>query len=210
MNLVIFGATGATGVQLIEQGLAAGHTITAVARTPDAVTTRHERLRVLKGDVLDAESVAAAIAGQEAVLSAIGARNLDPTTVFSVGTANMLKGMHHHQVNRITVISASALDVGATIPFWQKWVIRLVLQRLLRHAYDDARLMEAALYASNVNWTIVRAPRLTDGAFTGKYQVAYDAPLSQAGISRADLAHYMLTHLTDPASYHKKVELAYK
>lgn len=209
MKLVIFGATGATGVQLVEQGIAAGHTITAVARKPEAITLRHAHLRVVQVDVFDAVGVAAAIAGQDAVISAIGATSLDPTTVFSEGTAHMLQGMKQHQVQRITVISASALDVGATIPFWQKAVIRLVLQRLLKHAYADARRMEKALYQSDVTWTIIRAPRLTNGAIRQRYRVAYDAPLSQAGISRADLAHYILTHLNDPASYHKKVELAY-
>lgn len=209
MNLLLFGATGGTGVQLLQQGLAAGHTITAFVRNPEAVTIQHERLRVIQGDVLNADSVAAAMVGQEAVISAIGARNLDPTTIFSEGTANMLKGMKAHGVGRIMVISASALDVGAGIPFWQKLVIRLVLQRLLKHAYADARQMEAFLQASDVDWTIVRAPRLTDGKLTGRYQVAYNAHLSQAGISRADLAEYMLKDLGNPASYCQKVELAY-
>jgi putative NADH-flavin reductase len=209
MNLLLFGTTGGTGIQLLQQGLAAGHTITAFVRNPEAVTTRHERLRVIQGDVLNADSVAATMGGQEAVISAIGARNLDPTTIFSVGTTNMLNGMKADGVRRIMVISASALEVGASVPLWQKIVIRLVLQRLLRYAYEDARRMEAALHASATDWTIVRAPRLTDGKQTGRYQVAYDAPLSQAGISRADLAEYMLKDLNSPASYHKKVELAY-
>lgn len=209
MNLLLFGATGGTGVQLLQQGLAAGHTITAFVRKPETVTIRHERLRLIQGDVLNPDSVAAAMVGQEAVISAIGARTLDPTTIFSEGTAHMLKSMKAHGVRRIMVISASALEVGANVPLWQKMVIRLVLQRLLRYAYEDARKMEVALQASDRDWTIVRAPRLTDGKATGHYQIAYNAHLSQAGISRADLAHYMLIDLENPASYHQKVELAY-
>lgn len=209
MKLVIFGATGGTGVQLLQQGLAAGHTITAVARKAEAVTIQHERLRVIQGDVMNADSVAAAIAEQEVVLSAIGARNLDPTTIFSVGTENMLNGMKAHGVRRMMVISAAPLEIGKNIPLWQKIAIRLVLRRLLKNAYEDAQRMETHLQASDVDWTIIRAPRLTDGKATGHYKVAYDAHLSQVGISRADLAEYMLKDLDNPASYHKKVELAY-
>ena len=74
MNLLILGATGGTGRALVEQALAAGHVVTAFARDPSKVRTKHQNLRVAKGDILDPASVEAAIHGQDAVLSALGIR----------------------------------------------------------------------------------------------------------------------------------------
>lgn len=74
MKLLIFGATGGTGRQLVEQALAQGQQVTAFARDPAKVSAKHENLRVAQGDMLRPESVEAAVAGQDAVLSALGVR----------------------------------------------------------------------------------------------------------------------------------------
>ncbi len=89
-RLVVFGATGGTGRALVEQALAAGHTVTAVARRPEAVGLQHARLTVLAGDVLTPASLEPAIAGHDAVLSALGVRARAPTTVCGEGVANIL------------------------------------------------------------------------------------------------------------------------
>lgn len=74
MKLLIFGATGGTGRQLVEQALAQGHTVTAFARDPAKITTKHANLRVAQGDMLQPASIEAAVAGHGAVLSALGIR----------------------------------------------------------------------------------------------------------------------------------------
>jgi putative NAD(P)-binding protein len=97
MRIVIFGANGPTGRILTKQALDAGHKVVAVTRHPEAFPLHHERLQVMRGDVLDLASVEQAVAGQDAVLSTIGAPfSRKPITVNSQGTANMIQAMNHH------------------------------------------------------------------------------------------------------------------
>src|SRR5512147_3139820 len=111
MRILIVGATGGTGRELVEQALERGHEVTAFARRPEAVAVRHERLRVARGDVMDAASVAAAVAGQEAVLSALGHKRwLYPTRILSQGTANVLDAMAKQGVRRF--VCETSLGVG--------------------------------------------------------------------------------------------------
>lgn len=208
-RLVVFGATGGTGEALVEQALAAGHTVTAVARRPEAVTLRHPRLRVLAGDVLAPASVDAAIVGQDAVLSALGAYARVPVTVCREGVANMLAAMARHGVRRILCVSATGIGDGATLPWHLRMFMRHILQPLLRHPYDDLRAMEATLQASDLDWTIVRPPRLTNGPRTGVVRHAIGEPLVGAThIARADLAGFMLARLDDRSLLRTSVEVA--
>src|SRR5437764_1203871 len=128
MKLVVFGATGGIGAQVVQQALAAGHEVTAVARRPEAITLRHECLKVVQGDVLDAESVRKAVMGKDVVVSAVGARDRGPTTVYSQGNANILQAMQAAHVRRIFCISASGLDPAI---WWQKIAAKVFLWRFL-------------------------------------------------------------------------------
>jgi putative NADH-flavin reductase len=104
MKLVIFGATGGTGRQLVEQALAEGHQVTAFARRPAALQVRHDRLRIAAGDVSDAARVESAIEGQDAVLSALGATKKQ--AICADGMANILAAMRRAGVRRVIVLSA--------------------------------------------------------------------------------------------------------
>jgi NAD(P)-dependent dehydrogenase (short-subunit alcohol dehydrogenase family) len=118
MNLIVFGATGGTGRQVVAQALTAGHAVTAVARRPDALAIRHDRLAVLHGDVLEPATLAQPLAGQDAVVSALGVRSRAPTTVFStvsdcheqaprarpVDRARRPGRLHHHTPRRAGLV----------------------------------------------------------------------------------------------------------
>jgi len=207
MKLVAFGSTGGIGAQVVELALAEGHEVTAVARRPSAVTLRHERLKVMQGDVLKADTLQEAITGQEVVVSAIGARDLAPTTVYSEGAANIVQAMQAANVHRIFCISASGLEPG---PLWQRLIAKPILWTILRNMYTDLVRMEKLVTASGLDWTILRPPRLTDGPRTGCYQAAVNQHLSHGSVlSRADVADYIVSHLKDETTYCGLVELAY-
>lgn len=207
MKLVIFGATGGIGSQVVTQALAAGHRVTTVARRPSATTLRHEHLEVIQGDVLEPDTIRESIAGKDAVISAIGVRNLAPTTVYSEGVANMIQAMKAGNVRRILCTSAGGLEPG---PRWQRWIVRPLLWFILKNMYTDLVRMEAVVKASYLDWTILRPSTLTNGPRTGRYQAVVNRHLSHGfSISRADVADYIINHLGDRATNCGIVELAY-
>jgi len=207
MKLVVFGATGGIGSQAVKQGLDAGHEVTAVARHPSAITLQHERLDVIQADVLQPDTIQASIASKESVISALGVRNLAPTSLYSKGIMNIMLAMQASDVKRILCISASGLDPG---PRWERLIAKPLLWFILRNMYTDLVRMETVVKMSGLDWTILRPPTLTKGPRTGHYQAVINQHLSRNfSISRADVADYMINHLNDRATYCSMVELAY-
>ena len=123
MKIALLGATGGTGVAFLEMALEAGHDVTCVARTPSKITTTHERLEVLEGDVRRPQTLTPAFAGRDAVVGIFGVAGLKaamkPTDLYSVGTKNVLDAMTHAGCPRLLMISSSAVlyDPGAPA-FW--------------------------------------------------------------------------------------------
>lgn len=211
MRIVVFGPTGGTGRQLVAQALAGGHAVTAVARRPEALDLDHPRLVVRRADVLDPAAVAACVCGQDAVLSALGiGYRRHATTVYSAGLGNVMDGMRSAGVRRLMCVSTSGLDIPPGASWGQRLVFGAILHRVLHKPYDDMREMERRVRASGLDWTIVRAARMTNGRLTGRYRVGTGAALPRAwSVSRADVAHYMLAHLDDRAVVGVAVDLAY-
>src|SRR5258708_14579493 len=159
MKAIVFGSTGGIGRQVVEQALAANYEVTAIARRPEAITTQHPRLKVVRGDVLDPASFRQALAGQDVVVSALGVVTRGPTTVYSAGVANIVEAMRANGVRRLLCISASGLEPG---PRWQRIVAKQVLWRILKEMYTDLVRMEAVAEASDLAWTGIRPPPRTE------------------------------------------------
>ncbi len=208
MNVIVFGATGGIGHHVVEQALAAGQEVTAVARRPAAITLQHKCLHVVQGDVLNATTLTAPMCGQEAVFSSIGAPDRKPTVVYSQGVANIMKAMQSNGVRRLLCISATGLEPG---PWWQRVFAKPMLWYFLKESYTDLVRMEAEVRASQLDWTIVRPPKLDDGAHTGHYWWAANEHLKHCfSISRGDLADYMVSQVNNPATFRAVVEVASK
>ena len=209
MNLLVFGSTGGTGRELLRQALDQGHAVVAFVRDPAKIADlEHGNLRVVCGDVLDPAGVESAMAGQDAVLSAIGA-GAERTTLREDGTRNIVEAMEKARVKRL--ICQSSLGVGdsrANLTFFTKYIIVSVF---LRHAFADHERQEAVVRQSGLDWTIVRPPYLTDGPRTGAYRHGF--PTTQTGIkgkiSRADVADFMLKQLTDSTYLRQAPGLSY-
>lgn len=210
MDLLVVGAAGRTGRRIVDEALGAGHAVTAFVRRPDALDRQHDRLSVLTGDVLDASSVAAAMGGRDAVVSALGVKGRGVTTTFSAGMANILTAMKGHGVRRVVAISTAGLDPDVDMPLAQRLVSEYVVARMLRNLYRDQARMEGELEASGTDWTIVRATLLTEEPARGDYRVAVGGSIRHPGkISRSDLAAYIVACLPDPATYGKKAMISY-
>ena len=195
MNILIVGATRGIGRELVEQALASGNSVTALARHPERLAARHERLRKLRGDILDAESVSGAMAGQNAVCCAIGVSTpWEQPGVFSKGTERLLQAMKSNAVRRL--ICVTGIGAGDSRGHGGFLYDRVLFPLLLKSVYADKDRQEALIRAADVDWTIVRPGFLTNGPLTRSYRVLTDLAGVTAGrISRADVAHFMLEEL---------------
>jgi putative NADH-flavin reductase len=210
MKLTIFGATGATGTSLTELALAAGHEVTAVVRDAGRLAVpAHPRLRILTADVLDPASIAPAVEGTDAVISAIGPRGSGPTTVIQDSVRSIVAAMDKTGTRRFVQVSGSiAADEGESL--YMRYLIKPLARRtFLRDVCADMRAGEEEIRQSNLDWTIVRPPALTAKPATGRYRSAIDRNLPHGfRVSRADLAACMLALLDDPATVHRHVSIA--
>lgn len=210
MKLVVFGPTGGTGQQLIQQALDAGHLVTAVARRPEAISPAHPHLEVRQGDVLDPAWTGAGFQGADAVLSALGSRELGkPTTVYSAGATAILSAMAGTDVTRFIGVSATPVGPREQESLPERRLVYPLLRRFFGPGYDDMHRMEAILAASQSEWTVYRPPRLTNGPLTGNSRTAIDRRLPRAwNLSRADLAAAMIGAIGDPATVRKAIMIA--
>jgi putative NADH-flavin reductase len=205
MRITVFGATGPTGRQLTGQALTAGHEVTAVTRRPEKLSPR-AGLTMARADVTDPEAVEAAVAGSQAVLSALGAPlTRRPVEVYSTGTGHIMAAMHRQGVKRLVVVSSSVTDPRwrPSNAFFFNHVLDPYVNRVLgRAVHEDMRRMEAAIRASELDWTIVRPCGLFDHPDVTGYVTEED---SADGLftARSDLAAAMLAQLTDGSFVHK-------
>lgn len=195
MNILIVGATRGIGRQLLEQALTSGHTVTALVRNPQRLATQHERLRVVKGDILDSDSVALAMVGQDAVCCTIGVKApWIRVTVFSEGTRNLLQAMKKTGVKRL--ICVTGIGAGDSKGHGGFLYDCIFYPLLLKGVYADKDRQESLIEASDVDWTIVRPGFLTNGPLTKIYRMLTNMTgVTAGGISRADVAHFILKEL---------------
>ena len=197
MKMFVIGATGHTGGQLLDLALSRGHEVTAFVRSPQKIHRKDARLKIKAGDPHSVEQLAAALPGHDVVLSALGVR---PPTAFRPHTlvedcaASTVLAMQRSGVNRILLVSAAVL-------FPQRGLMFAFFRRVLKHISRDLAQAEDILRTSNVDWTVVRPPRLTNGA-NDRYRIAENA-LPKNGVSATfrGVAAFML----DAAEQHSHV-----
>lgn len=211
MRLTIFGATGATGTQLVEQALAAGHDVVAVVRDPARLAVpEHPRLHIVTADLMDPQSIAPAMTAADVVLTAAGPRNTGPTTVITDSVRSIAAAMRTAGVRRLLALSGSIVDDDGE-GFVLRYAFKPLARRtFLRYITADMRQAEAIIAGSGLDWTILRPPALTNGPATGKYRTAIGRGLPRGiRVSRADLAAYMLSLIGDAAAVGRHVAIAY-
>ena len=206
-RVLIIGATGRSGSAVLKRALERGHRITALARSPEKVAARDSNLRVVQGDVLDPASLEPALAGQDAVVSCLGAGLKGG--IRSEGTRNVIRAMEGAGVRRL--ISQSSLGVGESRDnlnmYWKHFMFGL----LLRKAYADHGLQERYVRESSLDWTLVRPAALVDGDARGNYIHGFSPTRKglDLKVSLADLAEFVVGELENPAYLHMAPGLSY-
>jgi putative NADH-flavin reductase len=197
MNIIVFGASGGTGRELLKQALDKGIEVTAFVRDATKLKDiQNPNLAVVSGDVLNKEDVNRSVAGHEAVLYAVGA-GPKRTTIREQGSRNVIEAMQASGVKRLVCLSSFGVgDSKADLSFFTRYI---VVGIFLRHAFADHERQEDVVKGSALDWTLVRPPHLKDGEKTGIYQegLALAYGKIEGWISRGDLADFMLKQLED-------------
>jgi putative NADH-flavin reductase len=199
-RILIIGATGGTGRQLVAQALERGLEVTALVRNPSKLGVDHPRLTVVPGDVLDRASVEGAMRGQEAVVSALGhKRYFYPTRILSEGTRNILQAMDAHAVPRL--VCETSLGIGDSTGRLGLFYTLFIIPVILPFYFWDKTRQERLIAQSNAEWVIVRPGMLTNGAKRGRFRHGRDVGsfVWSVRISRADVADFMLNQLESDA-----------
>lgn len=206
MKITVFGATGLTGGLLVHQSLQAGHTVTAVVRSPATFPTGAE---VIRADVMDPTAIERAITGRDVIISALGHRPGATDPVCAPATESIIQAMRTAGAHRLVVITAAGPVQDSYDGVFTAKVVKPLLWRFLRAAFTDFVATEKIVKASGLDWTLVRPPRLTNGA-AKPYRTEIDHTVRRGSlISRTDLAAATLAAATDPATIGHAIALGY-
>jgi putative NADH-flavin reductase len=217
MIVAIFGASGATGTLLTESCLAAGHSVTALLRTPEKFPL-HKKISIIQGSPFDLDPVRETIAGADVVLSALGANSLRKEDVLERAVPQILAAMRQtgsesKPVSRIIVLgSAGALpDSLDKQPAWRRWIVQnIVYNTFLKHPVASQISQWNNISRSGLDWTMVMPPMLTNGPAKGAYRVDGQAlPRNGSRISRADVANFMMQQIYNSQWVRKGVYISW-
>lgn len=204
MKLLVLGATGGTGLEIVRQAIERGHSVTAFVRSPERLRPFQDHISVRRGDLLNSAELEQILRGHDAVLSGFGPRvpisKADATLLQRFAFA-LTTAMRHAGVRRVVVESVAFLFRNSIVP-----PAYLLGRLFFPRTVADASAMERVFAESELDWTMVRPPELTDKPYTGKYRVR-EGQLPRFGfkISRADVADCMIKATENHSSIRKIV-----
>lgn len=207
-RIIIFGATGATGKELVQQALLSGNKVTAFARTPQKLGITHKNLKTVQGDVLNYKDVLNAVDKQDVVFCNLGMPASDKSTLRKDGTSNIVKAMNEKEIKRfICQTSLGFGDSKEVLPWHMKY---LIVPFILKNAFKDHELQESVIVHSDLDWTIVRPGNMTNGKKTENYKHGFKPTEKiKLKISRSDVAHFMLNQIDNNQYLCKTVGISY-
>ncbi|MEP7144301.1 MAG: SDR family oxidoreductase [Ferruginibacter sp.] len=212
MKVLVFGATGATGKQVVQQALSMGHEVTAFVRNPAKIGYTNPKLKVVNGDVLQQASIEPVMAGQDAVVCCIGSPATKAGQLRSEGTKNILGSMKKHGISRFICQASLGYADSAAVLNNTPFVFRkIIVPLLLKKTFEEHELQETYIRESDLKWTILRPGTLTNGKYTGSYRHNFDysdAAL-KVKISRADVADFIMQQLQTDQYIKQTVGLSY-
>lgn len=211
MNVLLFGATGGTGKEVLLQALEQGHILTAIVRNPAKIKIHSERLKIIQGDVLN-KNLDYAFADQDAIICCLGAPATNAGTVRSEGIKNILTSMKRTGIDRLICQTSLGYDNSIQVLSCTSLLFRkIIVPFILKTTFNEHHLQELAIKESGSNWTIVRPGNLTNGKKTEnyKYGFLYSDPTLKVKISRADVAHFLVRQLSAPEINQKVIGISY-
>jgi len=198
MKITVFGATGRTGLPLVQQALDAGHEVVALVRNPAKMTIHHPKLTCVQGTVTDAAAVLSAISTDtDAVISVLGPVPKEPSDVMPKAADAIITAMRAQGVRRLAFMTGAGVDAPQDKPQFINHVIKFALKAMAGDVLASSIKAVEKVQNSDLEWTIVRAPMLTDQPGTGSIRVGWVGVNTGPRMSRTDAATFMLKQATD-------------
>jgi putative NADH-flavin reductase len=201
MKIVIFGASGYSGKEILQKALEKNHQVTVLTRSKSSIKINHPNINIIEGNVLDTKTVKEVLQNQEAVIQCLGVGGKGdgkPSTFISEATKVIVTEMENAKVKRL--IAMSNIGAGNSIAF-QPWIFTKVIlpyfMKWLKVIIDDKNRMEPIIMNSNLDWTIVRCPNIISKPEKGKITASLDGKNLKLSITNKDTANFMIKQLTD-------------
>jgi putative NADH-flavin reductase len=196
MKVVVFGATGGTGKELVKQALGVGYDVVVYARDPSKLDTVNRHLTVVKGELSNQALIENAIRGADAALSALGPHRRSRDKPLTQGMQNIIRGMKKTGVRRLIVTSTLSVKDPNDKPDLRTRAMVGLVKTTMNGSYEDIVSVADSIRASDLDWTILRLAILSDRPKTGRIRIGYVGS-GDVGtrITRADVAGFMLTQV---------------
>ncbi len=197
-RITVFGATGGTGKQLVEQALASGNEVVAYVRNPSKLGIVHEHLSIVQGELSDVALIERAVSGADAVISVLGPRGGSKNKPLTEGMQNIIAAMKKQGVRRLIITSTLSAKDPNDMPEFKARVLVGLVKLTMNATYEEIVSVAEAVRASDLDWTIVRLTMLNNKPKSGKVRAGYlGRGEVGTGISRADIADFMLNQIED-------------
>ena len=198
MRILVIGATGGTGREIVREALSRSYQVNALALSAADAAPLLSGADIIQGNALDGEAVAKALDGCDAVISALGTKLalLHKETLLSTATRVLIEEMHKKAITRLLCITG--IGAGDSRGHGGFLYDHIAQPLLLSSTYEDKDRQEDEIRKSGLDWTIVRPTNLTDDPATGNIRALTDLTDFHGGsIARADVAHFLITELED-------------
>jgi putative NADH-flavin reductase len=192
-TIALLGATGKTGKHVLEKALAKGYKVKALVRNPQSMAT-HPNLQIIAGDVLKLPDVQKLVDQADVVVSLFGHVKNSPEWLQTNGTKNIVEAIGSGHTPIIS-LSGGGLPYEKDEPKFADKLIRTIMKIAVPKILNDAIAHAKVLQQSNINWMIVRGPRLTDDPEKGSYRIGWVGVNASTKIGRADLADFIVKQI---------------
>lgn len=191
MKLTVFGASGPTGQAVVETAVSRGHTVTAAVQSTAPTSRFSDSVRVVEADVYEGSGVEAALEDATAVCSLLEHSKLTPSDYVAVGGGHVLDAMESAGVDRyLTVVPATVRTDGDRRGIGETLAVSLI--RLLKPtAAADAAAHIQDVVSRDLDWTVIRVLRLTEGKTARQYRTG-NIKLGVGSVSYGDAAAFLL------------------
>lgn len=206
MNILILGATGRVGSQIVTLALQDNHQVTVLVRTPEKIQINNENLTIIQGNVLNKDDIVRVMYGIDVVISAL---NTDGTTTLSESMPLIIDAMDNEGIKRIITVGTAGILQSRTTPNTLRYLSSESKRKSTRAAEEHHKVYNI-LKESTLDWTIVCPTYLPDGEKIGKYRVERNyLPENGAEISVPDTAKFTYNQIISSDYIKSRVGIAY-